>query len=391
MNPLDWAIVGLVVLAGVNGFRRGALLQLASYLGLFLGLVAGALVAPRVAPRVDSPLAQAVAALSSLLLLAALGDGLGWVLGSRMWHLARRSALRAVDALAGAAVSIVALLLAVWFVGFNLANGPIPPLARLIRGSAVVQALDGALPRPPSLIAGARQFLDRFGFPEVFADVPPPPAGPVRGPSRKVVARAAAAADQSTVKVVGEACGATHEGSGFVVAPRYVLTNAHVVAGMRDPLVQLQGDPRPHEAAVVLFDPQTDVAVLRVEGVESPPLPLDLDELGRGAAGAVLGYPGGGGLRFEAAAVRRQIEAVGRDIYGRSIVRRDLYELQTQVRPGNSGGPFVLPDGRVAGVVIAASTGDPDVGYALTASEVAPFVERGVGRTREVSTGPCLR
>lgn len=391
MNALDWAIVVLVVLAGVNGFRRGALLQLSSYLGLFLGLAAGALVAPRVAPAVDSPLGQAAAALSSLLLLGALGDGLGWLLGSRIWRLARHSALRAVDALAGAALSMVALLLAVWFVGFNLANGPIPPLARLIRGSTVVRALDGALPRPPSLIAGARQFLDRFGFPEIFADLPPPPAGPVQGPNRLVVARAAAAADQSTVKVVGEACATTHEGSGFVVAARYVVTNAHVVAGMRDPVVQLQDDPRSHPATVVLFDPETDVAVLRVEGVGAPALPLDLDDHGRGTAGAVLGYPAGGGLRFEAAAVRRQIEAIGRDIYGRSVVRRDVYELQTRVRPGNSGGPFVLPDGRVAGVVIAASTTEPDVGYALTSSEVAPLVQRGVGRTREVSTGPCLR
>lgn len=391
MNPLDWGVVALVVVAGVNGFRRGALLQLSSYLGLFLGLAAGALVGPVAARTVGSPLGQAVAALGSLLLLAALGDGLGWLLGSRIWHLARRSALRTVDALAGAAVSMVALLLAVWFVGFNLVNGPIPPLARLIRGSTVVRSLDGLLPRPPSLIAGVRQFLNQFGFPEIFADVPPPPAGPVRGPTRGVVARAAAAADQSTVKVVGQACGATQEGSGFVVAPGYVVTNAHVVAGVRDPVVQAQDDPRSHPAVVVLFDPRVDVAVLWVEAAAAPSLPLDREEHGRGTSGAVLGYPGGGGLRVQGAAIRRQIEAVGRDIYGDSVVRRDLYELQARVRPGNSGGPFVLPSGEVVGVVIAASTSEPNVGYSLTSGEVAPLVQRGVGRTAEVSTGPCLR
>jgi S1-C subfamily serine protease len=391
VNALDWALVGLVALAAVNGFRRGAVLQLLSYVGLFGGLAAGALLAPVAARSVESPLAQAVAALVSLLLLAGLGDGLGWVVGARLATVARRSALRTVDALAGSALSVVALLLAVWFVAFNLVRGPIPPLARLIRASAVVRGLDAALPRPPSLIAGARRFLDQFGFPEVFADLPPPPAGPVRGPEPQAVARAAAAADQSTVRVVGEACGSTQEGSGFVVAPDYVLTNAHVVAGVAYPTVQAPGDPKPSPAVPVLFDPRTDVAVLRVEEAPGPPLPLDPRDHGRETAGAVLGYPGGGSLRWVGAAVRRQVEAVGRDIYGEAIVRRDVYELQARVRPGNSGGPFVLPDGRVAGVVMAASTTEPDVGYALTAREVAPLVERAVGRVREVSTGPCLR
>jgi S1-C subfamily serine protease len=113
--------------------------------------------------------------------------------------------------------------------------------------------------------------------------------------------------------------------------------------------------------------------------------------LDRGAEGAVLGYPGGGDLTGDRAAVRRTIPAEGRDIYGQEVVRRDVYELQAAVRPGNSGGPFVTTDGDVAGVVFAASTTDEGVGYALTAEEVQARVEEARGRTTPAGTGPCLR
>jgi S1-C subfamily serine protease len=103
----------------------------------------------------------------------------------------------------------------------------------------------------------------------------------------------------------------------------------------------------------------------------------------------VLGYPGGGSLKYSGAAVRRDITAVGRDIYGRSTVERDVYELQAVVRPGNSGGPFVLSGGEVAGVVFAASTTDGKIGYAITSTEVIPKLQQAEGRTQGVSTRGC--
>jgi S1-C subfamily serine protease len=122
-----------------------------------------------------------------------------------------------------------------------------------------------------------------------------------------------------------------------------------------------------------------------------PPLSLAQDELGRGAEGAVVGFPAGGNLAGEPAASRRVLRAVGRDIYGDGTVVRSIYELQALVRPGNSGGPFVLVDGRVAGLVFAASTTDPAIGYAITSIEIADEVSQGVGSTSAVSTGPCIR
>ncbi len=388
MNVLDLVIAVLVVLSVFTGFRRGAALQLVTYTGLILGLAAGAVVAPRMAELVDDPFAQATVALLTLLLLAAIGDALGWMVGRRVWTAARKSRLDPIDAGAGSVVAGVAALLATWFLAFNLVQGPFPFLSAQIRGSAIVRGIDEILPRPPSLLAEVRTFFDRFGFPEVFANIPPAPAGPVQGPSTGEVGQAFDAADQSTVRIVGQACDRIQEGSGFLVGDGDVVTNAHVVAGVGSPQVQQQGGGT-FDATTVLFDPALDLAVLHVDEAPADPLTFAPDEVDRGATGAVLGYPGGGDLRGSSAAVRRTMIAIGRDIYSERFVRREVYELQAVVRPGNSGGPFVLPDGRVAGVVFAASTTNEGVGYALTSNEVIPELE--AAGTSEVATGPCIR
>jgi S1-C subfamily serine protease len=388
---VDVLLIGIVLFSAVSGFRRGAALQLAVYAGLLGGLLVGALVAPPIARLADQPTSQALLALIILLGLAALGDGVGWLVGTRIWMRARKSVLGSIDAVAGSLVAVVAVLLAMWFLAFNLVNGPFPTLSREIRRSVLVQGMSNTLPHPPSLFASARQFLNRFGFPEVFAGLPPPPAGPVDRPSEGDVAEAAAHAEGSTVRIVGEACGRIQEGSGFVASDGYVVTNAHVVAGVEDPSVQRQNERRSFPALTVLFDPNLDIAILRTQGLAANTLMLDGSTRERGDSGAVLGFPRGGPLTIGDAAVRRPLSATGRDIYGRSTVTRDVYELQTQVRAGNSGGPFVLPTGEVAGVVFAASTTDPQVGYAIQSTEVIPLVSRASERTREVSTGDCLR
>jgi S1-C subfamily serine protease len=389
VNALDAVLLVMLALAGIAGYRRGLVLQLFSYGGLLAGLFAGALLAPVLASLVRSPLAQTGAAGFTLLVSAALGDALGWVVGSRARAQARTSRVGgAVDAPGGAAVSLVAVLLATWFVALNLVNGPFPAVASEIRGSTIVRTLDSALPQPPSVLAEVSRFFNTFGFPDVFSGIPPAPAEPVRPPTQAQARRAFEAADQSTMRIVGRACEEIQEGSGFVVADSYVITNAHVLAGVDAPQVQVRGTSQ--DAVTVLFDSETDLAVLRVQSTP-PPLSLQTSLVDRGSTGAVLGYPKGGPLSGEAAAVRREIEAVGHDIYDRGEVRRQVYELQTAVRPGNSGGPFVLLNGRVAGVVFAASTTDGGIGYAISTPEVLPDLRHAIGRTEPVSTGPCIR
>ena len=390
MNALDLVLIVVLLIAGFAGYRRGLVLQLLSYGGLFAGLFAGAALAPSIASLVRSPTAQAAAAAFTLLVAAAIGDALGWFVGSRARAKARSSRLgTTLDAPGGVAVSLVAVLLATWFIALNLVNGPFPAVSSEIQGSVIVRELDTTLPKPPSVLAQVRRFFNTFGFPDVFEGIPPAPAGPVRPPTQAQARRAYDAADQSTVRIVGRACDQIQEGSGFVVADGYVLTNAHVVAGVRDPSVQIHGSSEP--GVPVLFDPRLDLAVLHATNLP-PPLPFVDGLVHRGATGAVLGYPEGGPLSGERAAVRAFLPTVvGHDIYDRGSVEREVYELQATVRPGNSGGPFMLVDGQVAGVVFAASTTDPGIGYAISTASARPDIRRGVGRTEAVSTGPCLR
>jgi len=389
VDVLDVVLILLIALAAFSGYRRGAVLQVLTFGGMLLGLLVGAIVAPQLATLFTDPTTQAVVALVGFLAFAAIGDVLGWMVGAKVWVAARRSRMASVDAAGGSVFAVVALLLAVWFVGLNLTSGPWPPLSREIRRSAIIRSLDTALPEPPSLLGQVRRFLNDFGFPEVFAGLPPAPGGPVKGPTNAQANRAFRDAADSTLKVVGQACGRIQEGSGFVVAPGYVITNAHVVAGVRSPQVQVQnGGSRP--AVPVLFDSRLDVAILHISSTP-PPLPLVDQEIGRGARGAVVGYPGGGALAGVAAANRRVLHAVGRDIYGNGSVVRDIYELQAVVRPGNSGGPFILVNGRVAGLVFAASTTDRGIGYAITTTEISDDVREGTRSTAEVGTGGCTR
>jgi S1-C subfamily serine protease len=387
VNGLDLFLLVLVVISGFTGYRRGFTLQAFGFGGLLVGLVVGALVAPAAAGIVESPTARAGVAVLVLLAVAAIGNAAGWFIGV---HARDRAATRfgKADSVAGSAVAMAASLLAIWFIALNLANGPFPSVASEIRGSAVVRTLDAALPQPPSLLAQVRGLFNRFGFPDVFSGIPPLPAEPVDPPTQAEAAAAVAAAASSTVQVIGPACDAIQEGSGFVAAEGYVVTNAHVVAGMDDP--EIRSAAGASGAETVLFDPDLDLAVLAVAAPPGPPLPLATEPLERGAPGAVLGYPQGGPLDARRAAVRRTIDAIGRDIYGRGEVERLVLELQTLVRPGNSGGPFVLPDGRVGGVVFAASSGDDDVGYAIASSEVDDILQSAIGRTSEVDTGPCI-
>ena len=390
MNLLDVVILALIGAAAVSGFRRGAMLQLLAYGGLAVGLVAGALLAPPIASLWENHAAQAGIAVTVVLSLAGIGNAAGWLAGSYLRHHARRSWFGNADAAGGSLVSVLAVVLATWFLALNLVNGPFPTLAREIRSSAVVRTIGSALPRPPSLLGEVRRFFNRFGFPEVFTGLPPAPAGAVQWPSDAEARRAFDAASDSTVRVVGEACGEIQSGSGFVVAPNMVVTNAHVVAGVQQPFVQEQSAGS-QPATTVVFDPSTDLAMLRVQLSPGDPLPLADEHVERGSGGAVLGFPGGGDLLGTRAAVRRALDAVGRDIYSDRSVEREVYELQAEVRPGDSGGPFVLPDGTVAGVVFAASSTDPGIGYAIVSTEVIPDVQAAEALTTAVSTGPCIR
>jgi S1-C subfamily serine protease len=311
--------------------------------------------------------------------------GIGETIGYNLSGLAERYRLRPLDALLGAAFGVVISLLTVWLLASTFASSP--SLSAEIQSSQVLQALDRNLPPAPDVLARLNRSLGGSLLPRVFAGIEPTPAPPVTGPNAAAVNAAAAAGQAATVRVEGLGCGGLLEGSGFVVGSGLVATNAHVVAGIDNPVVV---DSRgSHRATVVLFDPNLDFAVLRTGALAATPLPLDPNLEPRGTVGAVLGYPGGGDFTVQPAAVLQRQTAAGRNIYDTGLVHRDIYVLQAIVRPGNSGGPLVSPTGQVVGVVFAMSTTNPNVGYALTSSEVISEVNQA-SRSGAVSTQSCV-
>jgi hypothetical protein len=390
VNWLDVLLLALLALSVVGGYRRGAVLQVIGLLGLVAGVVLGALAAPHLARIGRDPTTHLALVSGVVILGGAVGNFLGWLVGTKLRaRTGGRPRLRRIDAFGGSIISVLALLAVTWFLTLNLANGPFPGLARSIRGSKIVQGLDARLPAPPSLLGEAQRVLSLLGFPDVFVGLPPTPFPPVPPPSGTQARAAFRAAAHSTFEVLGDGCyvGYLNQGSGFVVRPGYVITNAHVVAGTTREWIHTQETDYP--AQVVAFDPREDLALLRVPALDAAPLPLLRGQVGRGADGAVVGYPGGGPLTGDAAAVRRALSPMGRDIYGHGEVTRQLYEIQALIRHGNSGGPFILANGQVAGVVFANSVVADDVGYAITSSVVSTFVRGATGAQVPVSTGSC--
>lgn len=388
MNLVDIVVLVVVALAAVQGMQLGAILQVLTFGGFWIGLILGALLAAATSSWVHSPTARSVVALSTMVGMASLLAVGGRILGSHLFRRVHRGRLGGVDSILGVAVAVVASLLAAWLIASTLVNSSSQALNASISDSRIIRSLDTVLPAPPSVFSRVQGVLSAEGFPPVFAQLAPALAGPVPPPTSAQVAAATAAAGPSTVKIVGSGCGDIQEGSGFVVAPGLVVTNAHVVAGIPQPTVEDASGV--HQTTVLLFDPSFDLAVLRVQGLTERPLTLDPGTASRGTTAAVLGYPGGGPFTAVPAGVLAEFSAQGRDIYGQGLTVRDVYELQAVVRPGNSGGPLVEPGGTVIGVVFSRSTTNGDIGYALTSPGVLSRVTRAEADSRAVGTGACV-
>lgn len=386
MNLVDGLIIVLVLASVVHGFMQGAAIQALSFGGFAAGLALGALVARPAADIVADPALKAVVSLVVLLGVASFGAAAGRTAGGRIWGHIQESGFRLVDGGLGAFLGGVSTLLVCWLMAGMLSTAPPSDISAEIHDSTILRALDGPLPPQPSIFSRIQRLLEARGFPRVFAQFDRRPAEPLPLPSTPQVRAALSAAGGSTVRVVGSGCGGQLNGSGFVAAPGLVVTNAHVVAGVDRPVVEDSAGR--HRSTPVVFDPSLDVAVLRVSGLAGRPLDLVTGTVERGTSGAVLGYPGGGRLTAEPGVVLDRFEALGRDIYSSRLTRRPVYELQARVRPGNSGGPFVDPDGDVIGLIFSRSTLNSSVGYAIPAAQVAQKVSaarQGV----EVDTGPC--
>ncbi len=390
MNMLDLLLLLAVVSYAFSGYRMGFLVGASTTIGLLVGGVVGILVTPAALDQLDPSLGVSVAALVIVLVLAMIGQALGAVLGGALRSAVTWEPARVLDAVGGAVLSMVAVLAIAWGLGYVVSSTSIPWVGDQVRDSEVLSKVDTAVPdRAEDMLGAFDEVVGSEIFPRYLQPFVPEQIEPVPPPDDAMTAdRDVRRAGRSVVKVLGEAeqCNRGLEGSGFVYAPDRVMTNAHVVAGVSDVSVEVAGVE--HDAEVVLFDADLDVAVLAVDGLDARGLDFD-PSAGAGDGSAVLGFPENGPFSSVAARVRAQQRLRSPDIYGDGSHLREVYSIRSTVRSGNSGGPLVSPGGDVYGVVFAASVSDEDTGYVLTADQVSRSAAAGRDAVEPVDTGDC--
>ncbi|MFC5995969.1 MarP family serine protease [Pseudonocardia hispaniensis] len=393
---VDILIIALALIAGVSGWRHGMAVALLSFIGVLGGAILGVRLAPLLAQNIETQSARVIISIVVVVLLVALGETTGVFLGRRIRDRITGERSLKVDSAFGSVLQAFTVVVAAWLVALPLASVSFPGLAASVRSSEVLKSVDAVMPTGArKLPAELRQLLDSSGFPDVlspFAQTPitvvgPPDPALARSPVVREVAG-------SVVKVRGRApsCSRQLEGTGFVIGPQRVMTNAHVVAGTSETSIEVLGRggrTRDLRATVVSYDPEIDVAVLAVPNLQAPPLEFTPSPAAVGDDVIVLGYPLDGPFTATAGKVRDRIQLRGPDIYDSGTVTRDVYTVRAVVRSGNSGGPMISPDGQVLGVVFGAALDDSETGFVLTAEQVADARLGSAGLSARADTGAC--
>lgn len=378
-------LVVFLLSAAAGGYRLGLVARVGSWAGLLAGFVVGVRFGPDIADELSAgggTLARFLITVLAVTLPAFVGQAIGLGIGSRLRRQVPRGASRQLDNVGGAAAGVLGFLVTVWL--FLPVLGGVPGLAGAARESSILAFVDDVAPTPPASFRDLRTFVAQSPFPEVFTGMGRAPEASAPPAALSLPAAEVDRISSSTVNVEAVGCGRIQEGSGFVVGPGLIATNAHVVAGA-DSIEVLFPDGSRAETQLVAFDDGRDVAVLAGQ-FPAPPLPLA--DTGAGTEVAIFGHPDGQDpLRVAPGVISRQITATGRDIYGRDRVQRQIYVVGARIRQGDSGSALVDAAGQVVGQAFAVAPDRPGTAYALTASEVGAVV--ATAGTQPVDSGAC--
>jgi S1-C subfamily serine protease len=381
MTPLDWIIVVFAAGMIVAGYGRGLVVGGLALLGFAIGAFAGARIGPMLLEDGSSSPWAPLVSLICILLLGALVATLLEVLGIQLRR-GLRGPLGVADGIGGALL-VGALSLAIaWILGAVALQTPgARELREPIQRSLILRELNAVLPPSGPILRALARFdpLPQLSGPG--ANVSPPDRAIARDPQVRT-------AGESVVRVLGTACGLGVQGSGWIAGDGVVVTNAHVVAGQDDTVVDIGGDGGELDAEPIWFDVRNDVALLSVPEASGTAALGLVEDPGEGTSGAVLGFPENGPFDVRAARIGATRTALSRDAYGRGPVQRPITTFRGLVRSGNSGGPVVDGDGRVIGTVFASATESrqPE-GFAVPNSVVADALAQASG---SVDTGPCV-
>ncbi|KAA9086652.1 MarP family serine protease [Microbacterium radiodurans] len=388
MLLVDVLVVILLVAALAIGATRGLVAIAGSLAGLVVGSLLAVWAIPLIAPGVADWEYRSLVLTACAIGIIALVTVLGTAVGAALRRGVERAKLRVLDRLLGAgAATIAGALVLLLGAGAVTASG-MPVVSTAVASSRVLGFIDALTPDPvDSALAEVRGFVVDEGIPRIGELLRPevePTAPPVALDDPELER---AAASVARISGTAYACGVSMTGSGFVAGSDLIVTNAHVVAGVDAPLIELPGQS-PREGRVVAFDPVHDLAIIAVQDLAAAPIPITAP-VAAGTAVAVQGYPLGGPFTSGSAFVVSVGVAPVADIYDASRAPREIYALDADVRPGNSGGPLLTADGTIAGVVFARGADDERRGYAMTTDELLPVLESVDAGSPAVSSGRC--
>ncbi|TLM84359.1 MarP family serine protease [Pseudarthrobacter sp. NamE2] len=390
LTVLDLILILALLSYLVYGLRNGFLVTVGGIAGFAAGAVAAFFAVPLVSGFVEDSGWRLTAIVAAAVVLVVLGHGLGTMVGRQIRGAMRIRPLRAVDRVVGGAVNVVVSALVMSMLAFSISSLGVPIVSQQLAESKVIRFIDGLTPTPvKATMAELRSAVIGNGIPTLIEGLEQGPAVPVPNASTDTPALNRAA--QSVLRIAGTAyeCGQNQTGTGFVVSPDRVVTNAHVVAGVSQPVVEmLDGGAMP--GRVVYFDTKHDLAVLAVEDLPLQPLPLSGDLPG-GSAAAFAGYPHGGPFQSKPATIQDITTVLVPDIYGSNPAPEEIYRLAGDVQPGNSGGPLLTTEGQVAGVIFAKATSDTDMGFAITMDDLNPVAAQAGSLSAPVSSGQCIQ
>jgi S1-C subfamily serine protease len=390
LTVLDLVLILALLSYLVYGLRNGFLVTVGGIAGFAAGAVAAFFAVPLVSGFVQDSGWRLTAIVAAAVVLVVLGHGLGTMAGRHIRGAVRIRPLRAVDRLIGGAVNVMVSALVMSMLAFSISSLGVPLVSQQLAESKVIRFIDDLTPDAvKATMAQLRSTVIGNGIPTLLEGLEQGPAVPVPNASTDTPALNRAAG--SVLRIAGTAyqCGQNQTGTGFVISTDRVITNAHVVAGVSEPVVELpDGGAMP--GRVVYFDTKHDLAVLAVEDLPADPLALGPD-LPNGSPAAFAGYPHGGPFQSKPATVQDITTVMVPDIYGNNASPEEIYRLAGDVEPGNSGGPLLTTDGQVAGVIFAKATSDTDMGFAITMDDLNPVASQAASFSAPVSAGQCIQ
>ncbi len=396
-HVLDVLLVLILLVYLGEGFRNGFARSISAIIGIVIGGVLAFVAIPLVAAAVPVPFWRTVAVVAVAVVLLGGGHGAGAVVGEAIARRGSRGDRRRAAAdvtpiarLGGAAVNGAASILVVSLIASSVGTLGVPILSSAVSRSTVLRVIDAITPPPvDAVLARVRSAILEQGLPSIGEAL----GGVATSPGIPDVAtdtEALSAAARSVVRISGTAyaCGQNQSGSGFVIADDRIVTNAHVVAGVAEPIVETR-DGQSIEGRVVYFDPADDLAVIAVDGLAASPLSI-APVVRVGDDAVVDGYPFGGPFVTGGAEVLAVSTESIADIYRTSTSPREVYSIAATVSPGNSGGPLLTTAGLIAGVVFARSSTDDALAYAMTNTELQPVVDAAPDLSAAVTPGACV-